>query len=105
MAIVFHLVAPNAESTSTQQDQDLSRMSLSELRERAMAAHTVATEAPAKEARRLYYQRSSAIRAYVLARAKDRCECCGQIAPFIRVDSTPYLEPHHMNRLSDERRF
>ncbi len=38
---------------------------------------------------------------YVLARAKGRCEGCKKPAPFIRLDGSPYLEPHHIRRVSD----
>ncbi|UXZ47919.1 HNH endonuclease [Pseudomonas soli] len=34
-------------------------------------------------------------------RAKGLCESCDKPAPFIKKDGTPYLEPHHVNRLSD----
>ena len=46
-------------------------------------------------------RRSAAVRAYVLARAIGVCESCEQPAPFNRADGSPYLEPHHIRRLSD----
>ncbi|WP_372439075.1 HNH endonuclease, partial [Pandoraea sputorum] len=30
-----------------------------------------------------------------------RCESCEKPAPFTKKDGSPYLEPHHVNRLSD----
>jgi 5-methylcytosine-specific restriction protein A len=50
---------------------------------------------------RKLYQRSSEVKAYVLMRAAGKCESCHADAPFLRKDGTPYLEPHHINRLSD----
>ena len=45
--------------------------------------------------------RSEAIRAYVLERAAGRCEGCHNAAPFRTSSGQPYLEPHHIRRLSD----
>ena len=47
------------------------------------------------------YQRSQDVRNYVLARAGGSCEGCRAPAPFSRKDGSPYLEPHHIRRLSD----
>jgi 5-methylcytosine-specific restriction endonuclease McrA len=45
--------------------------------------------------------RSKAIRLYALKRAKGSCEGCEDEAPFQRRDGSPYLEVHHVTRLSD----
>ncbi len=37
----------------------------------------------------------------VLVRANSRCESCGDEAPFVRDDGTPFLEVHHVAPLSD----
>jgi 5-methylcytosine-specific restriction protein A len=50
---------------------------------------------------RTVYERSRDVRDYVLARAGDNCEGCETSAPFKRKDGSPYLEPHHIRRLSD----
>src|SRR6266403_1029622 len=47
------------------------------------------------------HQRSEDVRAYVLRRAKGCCEGCQTAAPFVRKDGSPYLEPHHIRRVSD----
>ena len=47
------------------------------------------------------YVRDAEVVAWVLDLANGVCECCGQSAPFIREDSTPYLEVHHLRRLAD----
>jgi DNA invertase Pin-like site-specific DNA recombinase/5-methylcytosine-specific restriction endonuclease McrA len=50
---------------------------------------------------RVVYQRSEDVRAYVLSRSKGCCEGCKSAAPFVRKDGSPYLEPHHIRRVSD----
>lgn len=76
-----------------------SAMAFNELRTRAIGA----TELPASshDYRRSVYERSDAVRQYVLARSKGNCEECASAAPFNRPDGTPYLEPHHVEKLSD----
>jgi 5-methylcytosine-specific restriction enzyme A len=54
-----------------------------------------------REAKRWLYRRSEAVRQYVLRRAAGFCEGCGQEAPFVTEAGGPYLEPHHVRRLSD----
>lgn len=77
--------------------------SLAELRQAAVDAcdyqkNTTGTQASL----RTVYQRSEQVKQYVLARSQGNCELCAKPAPFRRKrDGTPYLEPHHINRLSD----
>lgn len=47
------------------------------------------------------FERSCAVRDYVLARAQGTCEHCDQSAPFITPNGVPFLEAHHIRRLSD----
>jgi 5-methylcytosine-specific restriction protein A len=47
------------------------------------------------------FERSETIRQYVLARARGRCEACGETAPFVTSTGLPYLESHHIRRLTD----
>jgi 5-methylcytosine-specific restriction protein A len=75
--------------------------SLDELRRQALdASNTVAL--PRKQVMQNAYYRSQVVKNYVLMRANGKCEACGSIAPFQRKDGSPYLEPHHTRRLSDE---
>ncbi|CAJ0695096.1 hypothetical protein LMG19089_01453 [Ralstonia edaphis] len=76
---------------------------LSTLRQAAIAAcQPGGPIADPKETVRIAYQRSVRVKRYVLARAQGHCELCDAPAPFNRKsDGTPYLEPHHINRLSD----
>lgn len=106
-AIIFHLVplaevhtpAPSSPSAPTQLPLDL--QPLGELRKKAFAGASEAEEASPRKAKRVYDERSEALRAYVLRRARGVCEACGKSAPFHRRDGSPYLEPHHTRRLSD----
>jgi 5-methylcytosine-specific restriction protein A len=68
---------------------------------RAEQAASTALQSTAKEGRSIYYERSGAVKAYVLARAGGICECCKQPARYSRADGSPYLESHHMHRISD----
>lgn len=54
-----------------------------------------------QSAPRKIYLRSRKVAHYVLMRARGICESCERPAPFIKRDGTPYLEPHHVNRVSD----
>lgn len=71
-------------------------------RSRALAAASASkgADGPTKGSRNLYV-RSRAVRDYVLLRANGHCELCASPAPFLKLDGTPYLEPHHTTRLSD----
>jgi len=79
--------------------QELERESLDELRRRAVADS--AEYRTPMERRALYRMRSRAVRLYVLRRAAGKCEGCGAVAPFTTMDGEPYLEPHHIRRLTD----
>ncbi len=45
---------------------------------------------------------SRATRTFVLRRAQGHCEGCGLEAPFLRIDGSPYLEPHRVDLGSDQ---
>ena len=92
--IDFAASGPNAADFA----DELSTMSLAELRGRALAK---ADDAPTPRDRKArYYDRSRAIKQYVLKRAAGKCEGCDADAPFV-TPTGPYLEPHHIRRLSD----
>jgi 5-methylcytosine-specific restriction protein A len=46
-------------------------------------------------------QRRNDIKRYVLKRAGGACELTGEDAPFIKYNGEPFLEVHHIKRLSD----
>jgi predicted restriction endonuclease len=47
------------------------------------------------------YARDPKVREAVIARAKGRCEFCGQLG-FVKLDGTRYLESHHVIALADD---
>jgi 5-methylcytosine-specific restriction enzyme A len=101
--IVFELTPLGALGDSATAAADpggaLDQLSLAVLRARALAQ--ASTTATVREQRTLTYQRSAAIRLYTLRRAQGCCEGCGQAAPFHTPHHEPYLEVHHIRRISD----
>ena len=74
--------------------------SFATLRNRAMGASAPAMAKQAASAATLFV-RSRDVRDYVLARAAGVCEGCKDPAPFLTASGHPYLEAHHIRRLSD----
>ena len=81
------------------------RNEISLKQQRILALTACQVQAPNEnpsETVRLIFKRSNQVKRYVLARANGHCELCEAEAPFLRKrDNSPYLEPHHINRLSD----
>jgi 5-methylcytosine-specific restriction protein A len=103
-AIVFKLVPISAFSNEVVGDAGLTVLGTKEfraLRERAWAASSLPTGVAKEEIVSTVYARSRVIREYALARAGGSCECCGAEAPFLTAAGQPYLEVHHIRRLSD----
>jgi 5-methylcytosine-specific restriction protein A len=99
-AIVFELRPLEAINESVELVATPVEVSLDALRETAMAAATNEVTKTATSQRNVY-KRSEDVRNYVLARAKGHCQGCSVPAPFFRLDGSPYLEPHHLRRISD----
>jgi 5-methylcytosine-specific restriction protein A len=99
-AIVFELRPLEAINESIEIVATPVEVSLDLLRERAMAAATNDVTKLTGSQRNVY-KRSEDVRNYALARAMGHCQGCAAPAPFIRVDGSPYLEPHHLRRVSD----
>lgn len=101
-AIVFNLTPADAvhDRLAASDDAPAGGASLDELRKRALEAAAEPPSGPGKTSSN-FYKRSKAVRDYVLARANGICEACGAAAPFLRACGTPYLEPHHIRRVSD----
>lgn len=108
-AIVFHLyLGSNATPTggdfedlpiyNSQNRISLRNRTLNELRQ--LATQVNPNKTTIVQAQREAYVRSEAIKIYVLRRADGVCECCGKSAPF-ETNNGPYLECHHILRLSD----
>jgi 5-methylcytosine-specific restriction enzyme A len=101
-AIVFELRRLNAVFERMEEDvaTPAPNTTLDQLRALALAS-TNNSEAGTSSTTRTVFQRSQDVRRYVLARSSGNCEGCHSPAPFVRRDGSPYLEPHHIRRLSD----
>ena len=105
--IVFSLIPVNtsasdySENVLTQSPQ-ARPFPIEELRQAAYAASKTEKTSAKTSTRKSWYERSEKVRDYVLARSNGVCEACDQEAPFTKKDGSPYLEPHHTKRLSDE---
>ncbi|MCA0899782.1 MULTISPECIES: HNH endonuclease [Microbulbifer] len=74
-------------------------LSIEQLRELAVSGGT--STRPTRTIKARQYYRSEAVRRYALRRAQGICECCDSPAPFFTKKHEPYLEVHHLNRVSD----
>lgn len=103
--VVFNLVPAGRELDlidCAEDDEETDTVtSLAEARKLALAAAAGGTVGGKGSALRTIYQRSKRIADYVLRRAGGNCESCKEPAPFMKKNGSPYLEPHHVNRLSD----
>lgn len=90
---------PEPESNSVEELNPDKELSMSVLREKAMSYS--AREKTPVERKTTQYYRSHLLKLYVQKRANGTCEGCGQPAPFITNEGKPYLEVHHIRRLSD----
>jgi 5-methylcytosine-specific restriction protein A len=105
--IVFELTPLDAlddKATSELDEETASERSLwtKDLNElRRMAGEASSRPSTARERKSVARVRSRAVRVYVLKRADGICEGCGDKAPFSTPEGRPYLEPHHIRRLSD----
>jgi 5-methylcytosine-specific restriction protein A len=102
-AIIFRLVpVARLEQLELESVQTTAQgLTLEDARHRAIAASKVDGLQDSKKGSRTIYERSRAVRDYVLQRADGKCELCERPAPFQRNGGMPYLEPHHTTRLSD----
>jgi 5-methylcytosine-specific restriction protein A len=103
-AIVFTLVPEDSFASAEIGKEisiDIRTIDITSLRNAAYNSATPSANSTINNAVRTVYERSANVREYVLARAKGKCEGCCQPAPFLRKDNTPYLEPHHIRRVSD----
>ena len=68
---------------------------------RARAVFQARQDSTPVERTTVYRRRSQAIKAYALKRSEGICAGCHQPAPFRTRAGLPFLEVHHLNRLSD----
>lgn len=96
-AIVFELWP--IETVRAETPEPIIDDGLDRLRQTALDA---SQETPGRAPRQIsVFERSAAVRNYVVARANGHCEGCRSPAPFLRPNGVPYLEPHHIKRLTD----
>jgi 5-methylcytosine-specific restriction protein A len=98
-AIVFQLQKVEGSSGPVPAPDVTVEGDLAQLRSRAFASAVI--ERGPRSSSRTIHARSDVVKAYVLRRANGICEACGCAAPFETRAGTPYLEPHHIDRLSD----
>ena len=99
-AFIFSLMRAEAIEQRADEPADHAAADLAALRGRAYAAAAAPSAGP-KQTVATMHQRAAAVRDYVLARAGTNCEACCQEAPFTTSSGRPYLEPHHILRVSD----
>ncbi|HCW0157064.1 HNH endonuclease [Pseudomonas aeruginosa] len=101
--VIFQLVRLNSMNEAGIEDDvdEPKPPTLDDARKLALQAIESGEQSATGNALRNIYKRSVKVKNYVLMRAAGLCESCGEDAPFKRKDGSPYLEPHHINRLSD----
>ncbi|KPB54265.1 HNH endonuclease [Pseudomonas coronafaciens pv. oryzae] len=104
--LIFHLVPvmdllAHEEGMHDDSQADSHELKTEILRNRAYEAAVASPSKSKVTAIRTVHARSQTVKEYVLRRAEGICESCKQAAPFITKNGKPYLEPHHINRLSD----
>ncbi|MGM1052866.1 MAG: HNH endonuclease [Pseudomonadota bacterium] len=98
--IVFHLIPMHDEFQNPREYLvSDNKDSLSRLREKA--AQSAPTGGNDRERKRYYYKRSIAVKRYAIARSNGVCERCDKEGPFYTSEGKPFLEVHHIMRLSD----
>lgn len=105
-ALVFELVAIENASIlkyGHEISEEISKVSESLSLEELFAKATdgVPARSTVKERKTNYYQRCEYVRLYALRKAKGKCQGCSKEAPFRNKKGEPYLEVHHIKRLSD----
>lgn len=97
--IIFHLERMSSiEQKANIPQESFKAKSLEELR--SIAANNLAPTEP-REATIWVRQRAKAVKQYALTRAQGHCEACNRKAPFQKDNGEPFLEIHHLFRLSD----
>ncbi|WP_079474041.1 HNH endonuclease [Marinococcus halophilus] len=97
--IIFHLERMSyIEQEANTPEESFKNQPLEELRR--IAANTQAPTEPRK-ATIWIHRRARAVKQYAMRRAGGYCEACNQEAPFQKENGEPFLEIHHLFRLSD----
>lgn len=102
--IVFHLAISdlvNQWDETPIESEDFKTNDLHTLKKIALDQQIKTQSSTITEGKVIYRKRTLAVKKYALARSKGKCEACGQPAPFINKKNEPFLEVHHLRRLSD----
>ncbi|WP_166263180.1 HNH endonuclease [Marinobacter caseinilyticus] len=100
-AIVFQLL-PIADFKQDVDDSEFSeQLSFEFLRKRAYQATESNSPVRSSDVKSRAFKRSYAVKSYALRRADGACEYCEKPAPFLSGSGVPYLEVHHILRLTD----
>jgi 5-methylcytosine-specific restriction protein A len=102
-AIVFQLLPIEDFGLEREKDEDIVSSSLS-LKDRQLQAYEASkNKGPVshKQVKSSIFARSATVRNYALVRANGMCELCDAPAPFLTASGRPFLEVHHILRLSD----
>lgn len=99
-AIVFELSRlADIDDSRTEQSVELDSLDLQQLRDQALKS-SAESRTPIEKKTQVRI-RSEAIKRYARGRAAGSCESCLAPAPFTTASGEPYLEVHHVMRLSD----
>jgi 5-methylcytosine-specific restriction enzyme A len=88
-------------SFDLEEDSTLLEKNILELRSDALKSVTPPETTDWHQSKQIRRKRSNIIKEYVLKRANGICELTNTEAPFFKNNGEPYLEVHHINRLSD----
>ncbi len=97
--VISHLINDPEEFLSIE-DDELKTNNLQELKKIALDDFKQ-NKSTDSERKIIVQRRASAVRKYALVRANGICEACGCPAPFKNSNNEPFLEVHHLRRLSD----
>ena len=78
----------------------LSKQPLTARASKISGEHAKSSTASHRFVKTVQYERSAEIARLTKERANGICELCGNPAPFLKKDDTPYLECHHIEWLS-----
>lgn len=94
-----------AGGSTIELDESLDELTEAELYERAQKAATAGSSegvtTSSGNSSRTTYTRSDVVKRFARRVADGVCRGCGREAPFVDENGEPFLEVHHLNRLSD----
>ena len=99
-AIVFSLT-PAATGDAAELPEPVVPADMEEFRRLRERAYSAARKPDKTTKTQTVCERSAVIRDYALARASGSCENCCQTGPFLDKLGRPFLEVHHLRRLTD----